>query len=311
MAGFWSQSNSQIHDLNGRPLIGARAFFFLAGTLTPLTPYGSYNLGAVNALPNPVESNGAGFFPSVFLDEADEFYRVRITSATGVIIYDVDGIPIIGPNASGGGGSETPVNPDAVMTTGDMVLRYGTGLRSGFVRANGRTVGSSTSGASERANADVQGLYEHLWGADTALVVSGGRGASAAADWAANKPLALPDFRGRTPIGLDTMGNIAAAVVPEAVDLGDTGGLRTHTLSVGEMPNHNHNGFVVAGGGDNISIPFGLEGVNVSAGGTLVARPGTTVVGQVPHQHVIQAQGGGAAHNNLQPYIAVSWYVKI
>lgn len=36
MAGFWNQSNTQIHDANGKPYIGARAYFYLGGTSTPI-----------------------------------------------------------------------------------------------------------------------------------------------------------------------------------------------------------------------------------------------------------------------------------
>src|SRR5947208_1688739 len=82
----------------------------------------------------------------------------------------------------GGGGT---VDPTTIFQTGQIIPMYGTGVLTGFVRANGRTIGSATSGATERANADAQSLFQNLWGADANLAVSGGRGASAAADWAA------------------------------------------------------------------------------------------------------------------------------
>lgn len=314
MAGYWPQSNTQIHDANGRPLIGAKAYFFAAATSTPIATYRSYSLGSVNQHPNPVQTDGAGFFPSVFLDEADEFYRVRITTQAGVIIYDVDGIPIIGPNSEGGGGSETPVNPDAVLTTGDMLFRYGTGLRSGFVRANGRTIGSAVSGASERANADAQALYEHLWAADETLVVVGDRGASASADWAANKPLTLPDFRGSAPIGMDTMGNSAAGVVSAATALGWKGGTQTHTLTVNEMPSHNHGGTTshVADHSHGYLLPVLAGGSGVpSGGGVNLGNTGADTAGAGAHSHTISSQGGGAAHNNMQPSVAGTFYIRL
>jgi hypothetical protein len=110
-------------------------------------------------------------------------------------------------NAGGGGGT---VDPTTILATGDMKLVYNTGVLTGFVRANGRTIGSATSGASERANADTSALFTFLWNADANLAVSGGRGASAAADYAANKTITLPDYRGRAVAGLDDMGNSAA-----------------------------------------------------------------------------------------------------
>jgi hypothetical protein len=58
--------------------------------------------------------------------------------------------------------------------------------------------------------ADTSALFLYLWGADANLAVSGGRGGSAAADYAANKTIALPDWRGRALAGLDDMGNSAA-----------------------------------------------------------------------------------------------------
>ena len=78
------------------------------------------------------------------------------------------------------------------------------------MRLNGRTIGSATSGATERANTDTQALFEYLWQNDSALAVSTGRGASSSADWAANKTIALPDGRGRVLAALDDMGSTAA-----------------------------------------------------------------------------------------------------
>lgn len=78
---------------------------------------------------------------------------------------------------------------------------------TGWLKANGSTIGNASSGAS-RANADTESLFNALW-ADTTLAIltSAGagstRGASAAADWAAHKRLTLPDLRGEFVRGLD------------------------------------------------------------------------------------------------------------
>lgn len=69
---------------------------------------------------------------------------------------------------------------------------------AGWVRLNGGTIGSATSGASERANADTHDLFVLLWNEfdNTICSVVGGRGTSAENDWVANKKLTLPDDRG-------------------------------------------------------------------------------------------------------------------
>ena len=319
MAGFWYQSNTQIHDPNGRPYIGARAYFYKGGTTTPITVYKSFDLGAINAHPNPLMTDGNGFWPPVYFDEADGFFRVRITTDQGVLIVDADGIPIIGPAGGGGGGSTTPVDPDAVAKTGDLKHRYSEGFFSGWARCNGRTIGSATSGATERANSDTQALFEFLWNADPNLVVVGGRGSTALADWSANKQMTLPDFRGRTLIGLDVMGNIAANVIGDADDLGWKGGEGSHVITTAEMPSHSHNGVASEAGAHTHNLYFGGF-VGGSPNNAIMIRESNPAWGQSNyvetagnHTHVlsIDSTGGGTAHNNIQPSAAVTIYVRL
>lgn len=88
----------------------------------------------------------------------------------------------------------------SIWSTGDSKLTFKTVADSGWVLANDGTIGSAGSGATTRANADTQTLYTLLWNniADVWCPVTGGRGASAAADFAANKPLRLPRTLGRS-----------------------------------------------------------------------------------------------------------------
>lgn len=120
----------------------------------------------------------------------------------------------------------------------------------------------------------------------------------------------LPDRRGRTPVGRDV-------TQPEFDTVGETGGAKTHTLAVAEMPSHNHNGWTGLEDLDHTHIyqqpglipsttyPGGAPGFLVS-GMTMADTSGSTSL----HRHSIPAQGGGGAHNNLQPYAVTRFLVK-
>ena len=82
---------------------------------------------------------------------------------------------------------------------------------AGWLKANGQTIGSASSGATSRANADTINLFTLLWDnvANTEAPIQDStgaastRGASAAADFAANKRFPLPDERGEFSRGWD------------------------------------------------------------------------------------------------------------
>jgi len=99
---------------------------------------------------------------------------------------------------------------DAYVPTGTVAQFMRSTAPTGWVKLNASTIGSASSGAT-RANADTEALFTLLWTelTDTTapMLTSAGagstRGASAAADWAANKRLTLPDMRGEFPRALD------------------------------------------------------------------------------------------------------------
>ena len=81
---------------------------------------------------------------------------------------------------------------------------------SGWVEANGGTIGNAASGGTLRANADTVNLFNVLWAlnaTDFPLQTSVGgastRGASAAADFAANRRIVVRDMRAEFIRGLD------------------------------------------------------------------------------------------------------------
>lgn len=141
--------------------------------------------------------------------------------------------------------------------------------------------------------------------------------------------------QGRTLIGVGTLGSDTYAAA-------QTGGSSRVTLSISEIPSHNHGGatggqstdhthsgttasagththstplsdggsFPYAGGGGaaGVNIPLGANGTTSSAGSH--THTFTTGGVSVDHTHGITAQGGGNAHENRMPYLAVYFWQR-
>jgi microcystin-dependent protein len=326
-AGTIPFSLSQQFDQFGKPLAGCLLYTIKAGTTS--TPQNGYQDSALTTpLSNPIICDAAGRLPQMFF--ADGSIKVRLTDKNGVNQVVADGIQVVGASSgSGGGGS---VDATTILATGDLKVRYGTGSLPGFVRANGRTIGSATSGATERANSDCQTLFEYLWNADSTLTVSGGRGSSANADWVANKTIALPDWRGRALAGLDDMGNSAASRLSAsyfgtaATVLGAAGGSESQTLTVAQIPSHSHNIYLndpghnhamnvnaystgVAGGSGPGVAPSSFQVTATSMASTGVTLwSGPSASGT---QNATAAAGGGSPHNIVQPTMLATIYIKL
>jgi len=231
-AGTINLSLSQQFDTQGRPLGGCKLYFFQAGTTTPQNAF--QDTGLTIPWPNPMECDASGRIAQFFL--ADGSIKIRLADKFGNTILAADNLLVIGPSSGGGGGGG--VDATTVLATGDIKVKYGTGPISGFVRANGRTIGNAVSGATERANADTQALFEYLWNTDASLTVSGGRGATSTADYNAGKQLTLPDARGRTIAALDDMVNTSAARLNllASTTLGAAGGAQSASLAGANLP---------------------------------------------------------------------------
>ena len=144
---LWPHSNSIVWTNAGVRAAGAKAYFFEAGTTTPRSTYHDADLTTPHA--HPVVADGNGRFPAIFLDFGS--YRERIRTSADTTLWDTDQIPNPAPLDEAIG-----VDTDALLQTGQFVFELIDGTRTGFVRANGRTIGSAMSGASERANADTR-----------------------------------------------------------------------------------------------------------------------------------------------------------
>lgn len=139
----------------------------------------------------------------------------------------------------------------------------------------------------------------------------------------------LPNLKGNTIVGLDSSQT-------EFNTLGETGGAKTHTLTVSEMPSHTHiqnshnhtqdahnhtqnphtHLSVINLGLVNVrsagSNTYNSDGAADKSGGIANATAtnnATTATNQATTA-TNQNTGGGGAHNNLQPYIVLNYIIK-
>lgn len=321
---FPGVSNAQQNDTNGLPLAGGLLTVYQAGSTTPANVF--QDIGLVLPTTNPLVADLSGRIPLFFV--ADGTYALRLTDqfgdqTNGGFYYPQ--IPSIGASSSGGGG--TPVDPTTVFSTGDHKWRPSAETLSGWVRLNGRTIGSASSGASERANADVQALFIYAWNTypDAKCAVIGGRGANALADFNGNKQITLLDMRGRVAIGLDDMGNAASGRItttnmPGSTDTPTTaagyGGESLHTLSTPEIPAHTHSNALNDPGHNHTYGPAALissttsggvpgfwNGTNNNSFGTTSNTTGVTINNA--------SAGGGSAHNIMQSFVLGTSFWKL
>lgn len=317
-AGTISLSLSQQFDAQGKPLSGCKLYFYAAGTTTPQTAY--QNSGLSLAWPWPLECDASGRLPQFFL--ADGSIKIRLTDkAGGYVAIAADNLLVIGPSSGGGGGGT--VDATTVAATGDIKHKYGTGPISGWVRANGRSIGSAASGANERANADTQALYEYLWNTDPNLGVNGGRGVSANADWVANKSIALPDARGRTLAALDDMGSSAAGRLSAGylgatpTVLGAAGGAQSVALSIYNQPPQSYTPSGIIYGSTSFTVVPGRTAISLDAGTIPIQTPDSPVTVSVTGANfgfsgqTVTLGGASQPFSIVPPTILTTIYIKL
>jgi microcystin-dependent protein len=315
---------SQRVDLNGIPSVGWLLYLYQANTSTPVNSYQDTALTILN--PWPIPADAYGMMRQFWL--ADGNYRARATNQDGSITY-FDQLSILALGASSGAAPSGGVDPNAIFQTGDVMWIDRQGTRTGWVRDNGRTLGSATSGAAERANADAQPLFEYLWNnyPDSLCPVVSGRGGSSLSDWTANKQITLPDKRGCAPTGLDDMGNSAATrftsvpIISGGVTApGSVIGGNTHTLSAAQMPSHNHTGSGTTDGQNQSHTHSQLASASsgqYTSGGSNGPLGSGSQTGPASNDHThtfnltTDPAGSGSAHNNVPRAVVGTFYRKL
>jgi hypothetical protein len=304
-SGTIPYSLSQQFDKFGHVLSGCKLNVYQdASTATPQIAYQDSALTIPVPGGSQLVCDAAGRLPQFFL--ADGTVKVLLSDKNGVTQVTADNIQVIGASSGGGGGGT--VDPTTILATGDIKAAYGAGTLTGFVRLNGRTIGSATSGATERANSDTQALFQYLWNTDPNLVVLSGRGASANADWVANKQLTLPDCRGRALGGLDDMGNSAAFRLTttyfgaDGTHLGAVGGSESKAIITSNLPPYTPSGsftFNSIGNGGSGAGQNVITGIQQSGGGNSLSP-------------LFTAQGGvNTPLAVASPMMVTTFYIKL
>lgn len=98
----------------------------------------------------------------------------------------------------------------------------------------------------------------------------------------------IPNLLGRIPVMYDGSAEFGT--------VGQTGGEKAHTLTVSEMPSHDHEI-------QRSNVAASGQGADTSTVYRSSANSGATYART-------QNNGGGAAHNNLQPYVVINYNIK-
>lgn len=110
---------------------------------------------------------------------------------------------------------------------------------------------------------------------------------------------ALPDLRGRVPIHFDN-----------SHDLGERAGQEFHTVTISEMPAHNHlvNIYDNSNVDSNVTSPVGAFYARTADASTLYSSGNAN---SAMNAAVIGNTGGSQPHENRQPFLALNFCIAL
>lgn len=128
----------------GESLPGARLYFFLVGTTTPISTYTTAALSVAHN--HPVEADSDGVFPAIWINEAvNSTYRMQLKTSADALKKDLDNLTTslraadISAWAGTAGGSANALT----ITPSPAISAYATGQSFRFISASANTAAAT------------------------------------------------------------------------------------------------------------------------------------------------------------------------
>lgn len=246
---------------------------------------------------------------------------------TGTDLHEPKGVATVPAGqvyVSDGAGSGTwqTITTTVSFSTGDVKLTFKTVADAGWIMFDDSTVGSSFSGANHSSDL-YSALFQLLWNNIPAAwtTVSGSRGGSAAADWAANKTITLPKTIGRA-LGISGLGGgltnrslgeylgaesvaLAVAELPTNITSVNPGAIILSVINTGTNPYRGTSAI-------NSQTTFGGGSQGLFASVSDVTNSPLTSTGTIAASAVSVTSNNtsGNAHTNMQPTFFLNVMVK-
>jgi microcystin-dependent protein len=112
---------------------------------------------------------------------------------------------------------------------------------------------------------------------------------------------ALPNLQSRIPIHQGQGPGITQNYI-----IGESGGVETVTLTVGQMPSHNHAAIGAAVTGDQTSADNALPANSVTITPYLNSAPDAAF-----NAGAVSASGGSQPHDNMQPFLTLNFIISL